>query len=166
MKKEILFAILIGLVMGLFITYGVYHSQRSGEVNQTTSNIQELNEVAPTPDPQKNGKLTLYNPEDESIISERSTQVTGKTLPNSFVVIFINDEPVITQADETGNFSKNVELETLANVITVYAVDEDGAHYSTQRTIIVYADSLIPQSAEEQNTEDSIEEESAEEETS
>jgi hypothetical protein len=158
MKKEILFAILIGLVMGLFITYGIYHSQRSSEVNQTTSNIEELNEVTPTTDPQKNGKLTLYSPEDESIIAESSIQVTGKTLPNSFIVVFVNNEPVITQADETGNFSKNVELETLANVITVHAVDEDGVHYSTQRTVIVYADDLTPQSVEEQNTEDKIEE--------
>jgi hypothetical protein len=159
MKKEILFAILIGVVMGLFITYGVYHSQRSGEVNQTTTNIEELNEVTPTTDPQKNGKLTLYSPEDESIIAESSIQVTGKTLPNSFVVVFVNDEPVITQADETGNFSKNVDLETLANVITVHALDEDGVHYSTQRTIIVYADSLTPQRTEEENTEEKIEEE-------
>lgn len=156
MKKEILIAILVGLVMGVFITYGVYLSRQAGEETQTTATSEELEVVEPSPDPDKNGKITIYNPEDEAITAVQTTQVTGKTAPSAFVVIFVNDEPIITQADETGNFSKEVSLETLANVIKVHAVNEDGEHYTAQRTIVVYADPLVTEAeADQEGSEDS-----------
>jgi len=142
MRKEVFFAILVGLIMGLFITYGVYHSQKASENNQTTANIEELEAIAPTPDPQKNGKITLYYPEDETVLEQTSTQVTGKTTPNVFVVIFVNNEPIITQADATGNFAKEVKLETLANIIKVHSIDEDGEHNVIERTVVVYDQDL------------------------
>lgn len=149
MRKEVFFAILVGLIMGLFITYGVYHAQKASENNQTTATIEELEAVAPTPDPQKNGKITLYHPEDETILEQAFTQVTGKTTPNAFVVIFVNNEPVITQADQTGNFAKEVELETLANIIKVHSIDEDGEHNAIERTVVVYDQDLTTEETEE-----------------
>ncbi len=167
MKKEVILAIVIGLVMGLFITDGLYLSQRSREEAQTITTTQELELEAPTPNPEINGKLTIYNPEDEIIIAEQVAQVTGKTNPNAFVVIFVNNDPIILQADETGNFSKEVNLDTLANLIRIHAVDETGEHHTSQRTVIVYSGELAlepyPTEDEEAQQDDSESENSTEE---
>ncbi len=143
MKKEVILAILIGLVMGLFITFGFYYSQKSEEEDQTTTTIEELEVVKPTQDPEKVGKITIYNPEDEIIQEDLTTKVTGKTSANAFIVIYVNNDPIIIQADQTGNFSKEVELETLANVLRIHAVDADGNQHTEERTVIVYDEPLV-----------------------
>jgi predicted histidine transporter YuiF (NhaC family) len=142
MKKEFLLAIIVGLVMGLFITYGIYYSQKSEEQTQITTTIEELEKNESSTESEVNGLVTIYNPIDESIIEDNSTTVTGKTIAEAFVIIFVNDDPIITQADETGNFSKEVNLNDLANIIRVHAIDEDGQDYVVERTVVVYDQEL------------------------
>lgn len=146
MKKEVLIAIIIGLITGLFITYGFYHSQRANQQNLATSIVN----IAPDQPETKleNGKLTIFSPDDEIVIEEQSVQVAGKTTPNSLIVIYVNNNPEVIQADETGNFTKTVELESLANIITIHAFDEEGEHNSAQRTVVVYDQELIQAEAE------------------
>lgn len=147
MRKEVLIAIIIGLVMGLFITYGFYHSQQVSEINQIT-NTQELNNVESDPSPLDTGKLSLFNPENETIQSEKTVKVTGNTTQNSPVVIYVNDTPFITQSDETGNFSKELELRPLANIISVHSIDSTGETSTITRTVVVYDQDLTPKDEE------------------
>jgi len=158
MRKEIFIAILIGLVMGLFITYGFYHSQRTTDSNQVTNIIDDL--VNDDSTPSENGKLTLFSPENEIVQTERKTKVTGSATANSTIVIYVNNDPIITQADETGNFSKEVELDPLANIITVYSIDSSGEINSATRSLVVYDQEL---KLKDQENGESLEEESVEE---
>ena len=155
MRKEIFVAILIGLIMGLFITYGFYHSQRTTEPNQVT-NIVDDNVEVDSPS-SENGKLTLFSPENEIIQAENKVKVTGSTGENSTVIIYVNNEPIITQADETGNFSKEVSLDSLANIISVYSVDSSGEVNSATRTVVVYDQELTLQEQEAQDEEEAQE---------
>lgn len=148
MRKEVIIAIVIGLVMGLFITYGFYHSQRVPDSSQV-STIAELEEVEPEL-VIENGKLTIHNPEDETLQEEAAVNVTGSTTPNSFVVIFINNTPYVTQADETGNFARDLELSPLANVITVHSIEESGEVNTAQRSIVVFDEELTLQEQQEE----------------
>ena len=59
MRKEILIAIIIGLVMGLFITYGYYHSQQTTEVNQIT-NIENGKPSDSSSTDQNTGKVNIF----------------------------------------------------------------------------------------------------------
>ncbi len=142
MKKEVILAIVVGIIMGLFITYGVYQANQAIEPAATDVNQLE-NQVQPTPGSAKNAKLTIYSPEDELIQAELTTKVTGKTIANSYVIIFVNEAPYITLADETGNFSKDLTLETYANYINIHSLDEDGQDISQNRTVIVYDQPLL-----------------------
>ena len=133
MKKEIVIAILIGLSLGLFITYGIYQartgiSRRSSDPNLT---------VTPAPGEEFAGELVLNSPIDETIQSENTVSVSGTTLPNSFVVIFVGNDETITTTDDSGNFSVEVSLEDNGNVITVYVIDEDGRTLSAERVVVV-----------------------------
>ena len=141
MKKEVFIAIVIGLIMGLFVTYGFYHSQRASQQNLATSIVDITQDQPETA--LENGKLTIFSPDDEIVIDEQSVKVAGKATPNSLIVIYVNNDPTVIQADETGNFSKTVELETLANIITIHALDEDGEQNTAQRTVVVYDQELV-----------------------
>ncbi len=147
MRKEVILAILIGLVMGLFITYGVYQARQSQEETAATD-VAELEVTpAPTKTEEHPGKLTVYHPTDESILSEYKTTVTGETIGQAQIVIYINNTPIITQADESGSFSQEVELEELSNVITVYSVTQDGEIYQIRKTVIVHPEELNSEQA-------------------
>lgn len=137
MKKEILFAIFIGLFLGLIITYGAYRARKSEQemAAQTTNSI--VSSPGIETENQANKFLTLFSPEDESLQNTDNIKITGNTEANSFVVIFIGDDENITTADDSGNFSIEGKLEKGANVITVHALDEDGK-VSIEERIVIY----------------------------
>ncbi|MEA2056678.1 MAG: hypothetical protein U9O78_03145 [Patescibacteria group bacterium] len=143
MQKEVFLAILIGLVMGLFITFGVYQARQSND-QEAAIDVQELEqELEPTSSIEKTGKLAVYNPEDESVVDESTIRVTGKIEAKDYIVIYVNDKPYITQADETGNFSQEVELDQSSNIITIHSINEDGEKYELTKTVIVHPKPLI-----------------------
>jgi hypothetical protein len=148
MKKEVVLAILIGLVLGLFITYGVYQARQNSD-EQAVTDIQQIeNQETPAPtggELDRSGELVVYNPENETVQTERVTKIAGKAPANAFVVIYVNDTPLVTQADKTGNFSKEVELTDLSNVISVHSVDEDGETNQVKKTVLVHEDNLFEQ---------------------
>jgi hypothetical protein len=63
-------------------------------------------------------------------------------------VIYVNDTPFITQSDETGNFSKELELRPLANIISVHSIDSTGETSTITRTVVVYDQDLTPKEEE------------------
>ncbi|HEX7017888.1 MAG TPA: hypothetical protein VF209_03210 [Patescibacteria group bacterium] len=138
MRKEIIFAIILGLAVGLLVVYGIYRSRQAPlssdqNVNLTTS---------PSPLAEEVGNLVLHSPEDEIIVDKAEVAVTGTTDPQAFVVIFVNDVEHITTADASGNFSVNVTLETGSNVIIVYSLNEDGKKTIQERVVTFTTQSL------------------------
>lgn len=140
MRKEILLAILIGLVLGLFITYGVYQAKTSlGDREQSTVTITNGEEVVSD---EVVGKLTIISPEDESIQKDKNVLITGNTQASNYIVIFVNEVEIITVADEVGNFSTESQLKDGFNTIIVNSLDEDGNNTKKSITVIVTQEAL------------------------
>ena len=141
MRKEVLLAILIGASLGLLITFSVYQSRRSvseaqkDQVQEVLNNHTDNEEV-------DTSQLAITSPEDNSIVDSQRLIVSGNTQANNFIVIFVNNEEIITNADDSGNFSKEVRLDEGANVLVIYAINQDGLVSQNTRTVIVDADFL------------------------
>jgi len=141
MRKEVLLAILIGASLGLLITFAVYQSRRSvseaqkDQVQEVLNNHTDNEEV-------DTSQLAITSPEDNSIVDSQRLIVSGNTQANNFIVIFVNNEEIITNADDSGNFSKEVRLDEGANVLVIYAINQDGLVSQNTRTVIVDADFL------------------------
>lgn len=133
MKKEVVIAILIGLSLGLFITYGIYQARTGSSRQNTNSNITDTSDLAA----EFNGELVINSPLDESVQSENTVSVSGTTLPNSFVIVFVGNEETITSTDNSGNFSVEIGLEDGSNIITIFVIDEDGRSLSVERVVTV-----------------------------
>lgn len=132
MKKEVFFAIFLGLSMGLIVTFGIY-TARSAFLKKTTTT-----DVAPTATPSvspSDTSLTLYSPEDESIQTSNLIKVTGTTFPEAHVIVFLNNAATITTADKSGNFSIETKLTDGSTVITVRALDDNGSQAEQRRTV-------------------------------
>ncbi len=135
MKKEVLLAILIGLGMGLFITYGVYRV-KSSMVAPPVTDLTEATD--PTPSTTNTPALiAIHNPDHGHIQTESTTTVTGTTTENSYVVLFVNNDDYISTSDETGNFTFEVELEDGVNYLITHVVSTTGSTAEDERIVIV-----------------------------
>jgi hypothetical protein len=130
MKKEAIFAIIIGIIVGLGITFAIYRLK-----TKTSSTIKEVDE-------QINQKLLITSPQDESILSSTSLRISGTAEPNEMIVIFVNDEEYITQADSIGAFAQDVKLDMGGNIIQYTAISTDGKQTTLTQNVVVSTDSL------------------------
>jgi hypothetical protein len=155
MKKEMIISVLVGLTFGLIIVYGIYTAQNSLS-NQESKNNQNIL-VSPTPDSQEinAGNLKVHSPEDQVVVNEPSIDVVGESLPQAYVVIFINDQESIINADENGHFSITGELELGSNIIQIHTIDEDGQTSIIERTVIYTTKPLIEEGEIDQLATDS-----------
>lgn len=142
MKKEMIISVLVGLFFGLIIVYGVYTARNSLSNSDDTQNILEVS-PSPTNNTQVDTNLVIHSPEDEIIVAQPALTVTGTTAAENYVVIFVNDEKFITQADEAGSFSIEAQLELGSNIIQVHAIDENGNETVKERVVIYTTKPLI-----------------------
>ncbi len=134
MKKEVVIAIIIGLSLGLVVTYGIYRAKTSLSSGQQAAST--TNDASPTPPGSVHNSLKLLSPEDESVQANNEVKVTGATDPDAIVIIFMNEQPKVIHADKSGNFSIQATLQAGSNVITVRTLDEEGNSVEEQRTVI------------------------------
>lgn len=143
MKKEAIFAIIIGVLVGLGITFGIYQLRlKTSRTNTTNSDITSDTTSTPTPTDNSNQKLLITSPIDESIVSSTDLRVSGTAEPNEMVVILINDKEYVTQADSIGAFAQDVELDNGGNIVTVIAVAADGTQTKVVYNVVVSSASL------------------------
>lgn len=138
MKKELFFAVFIGLAFGLLITYGIYTAR---------SSILPEKDPLPSPSPSASAApvqsdLVVIVPEDEQATLDETVTVTGTAAPNAFVSIVTENVEELINSDDQGKFSREIPLEIGANIIVVTAIDQDGARAQSERTVIRLQEAL------------------------
>jgi hypothetical protein len=160
MKKELFLAILIGLVVGLVIVFGIYRTK----IIFTPKNDNPILTESPSPEASAEiiSNLVIHSPLNESIQDKEEITIAGSTNHNEFVVIMVNEEEFITNADESGNFSISATLETGSNIIQINSINEDGKITTEELTVVYTTKPLLESEVEEEsaeNTEDKQDEE-------
>ncbi|MEO8581828.1 MAG: hypothetical protein ABI425_04635 [Patescibacteria group bacterium] len=142
MKKEAIFAIIMGVIVGLGITFGIYKLKKSSATS-TEDQLKKIDQQAtPTPSADANQKLLITSPKDESILTSTTLRVSGSAEPNEMIVVFINDKEYITQADSIGAFAQDVELDAGGNILQFTAIASDGKQTSVTQNVVVSSVSL------------------------
>lgn len=163
MRKEILLAIVVGVIVGLAITFGIYTVRQQFFQNQTPSAIEESRlggTGIPTPTP--TSTLNIQQPKQDLLTAQDTVQVVGRALPNSYIVILAVDEEYITTADQDGDFSQEVALEAGGNKLTIIATTSNGEQETVIRNVVYSTIDLENQSSTESSETSSAEEESTE----
>ena len=106
---------------------------------KTTKKTDSLPGITPTPipatesitppeptekpeDPNTNN-LTIDSPENESIVNNSKVSVSGKSSPNSTIIITTSQKTYSQITKDDGLFSIDIELESGANKINVSSID-------------------------------------------
>jgi len=149
MKKEVFFAVLLGLTLGLIVTYGIYRASQANTQDQLDTITEGESEQAGQQEKIDSSSLVVDVPQDESVVNEATLTVSGTTLSNTFVIIYVGETPYITTADEAGAYSVSVELEEGSNIIGVHSLSENGQEVSTERLVTYTTQPLLPDTASE-----------------
>lgn len=154
MKKEVFTAIFLGLFLGLIVTYGIYRASQADTQQQVASLLDVDLEVEQTTlENGNNGVLVINTPSHESVVSEQRQTISGNTLSNSFIVIYVNETPYITTADESGAFSLSADLRLGANIIGVHALNENGDETISEITVAYTTQPLLSGENNDETTE-------------
>jgi hypothetical protein len=138
MKKEIAYAIVGGIILGLIVGFGVYR------INSTLSGKNRGAGIAtPTPRSASLGefKIVLDKPENDDVVTSDSIMVSGLTKPLTWITFSGETGDYIIQSDSTGVFSQDVELIPGVNQIKVTAFEASGKESATQ-VLVVYSSSF------------------------
>jgi len=129
-RKEVLFAIILGIILGGVIIYGIQIANKS--VNEPAATI------TPTPTSAEPAvsSLSITSPRDHSVSPTNSLTITGIAKPNSQVLVVNDEDEFMTSADAAGIFSGKIDLTGGENIITVSSLSPDQNLETVELTII------------------------------
>lgn len=134
MKTERVILSFIAVVIGLIvagIAFFIYQSTRViPSYNVPTITLQK---VTPTPGP--GVLLTIDQPSDESVIQTRTITLSGKTAPQTTVVVNTGSDDEVVSPSQSGDYTVTLTLASGENEIVVTAIDPTGNE--TTKTITV-----------------------------
>lgn len=139
MNKEVVIAGIIGLTLGLIITYGVYTARTA---LFTKPKLTLVPSPQPSAQPSASQALVLNAPDEGTVSLEKEIVITGNTQPESFVVVANSVNENITTADNTGTFSSKVILNEGGNILSVFAIQEDGTVNKVDRSVAYLTEKL------------------------
>jgi hypothetical protein len=139
MKKEIIFAVSIGLIVGLIITFGMYRAQQAMKGASTINS--SITDALTSPqtssaNQQSEDAFLVTQPEDESLVTEASIHVSGQTYPNSTIVVLGGTTEAIGSSDDKGNFSVAVNLQSGANILSIRVLNPNYNTLEVVRSVI------------------------------
>ncbi|MEK7550341.1 MAG: hypothetical protein AAB535_00945 [Patescibacteria group bacterium] len=133
MRKEVVWAIIAGVLFGLVIAFGVVR------VNSTLKPSGQKQEASAVPQSIINEfKITLSKPENEDVITQDFVLISGITSPKVQVIISAEDADYIVLTDQKGLFEKEIKLISGLNQIKITAVDPTGSQ-SVEKVLVVYS---------------------------
>lgn len=135
-KTFILSQVLI-LVTGLLYLVGLYYI-----LNIQYQGIKSYSLKGPVTTLPKSLRIDLEQPDDNNLTYQSSIIVSGKTAPNTEVLIFTDSQDLVIKSKPDGSFSTVVKVDEGANLITAVVFDITGDSRSDVRTVFYSKEKL------------------------
>jgi hypothetical protein len=144
MRKEVILAVIIGVILGGVILYGINLANSSSNLNSDETNQDgNGNQNTPTATKKSENSVTVIFPQNNAVVTEAQLTLKGTAKANSNVAIITESDDILTVSDSAGNFSSPINLINGENMITVTAVDEKLA--TTSASISVIRTTTLPE---------------------
>lgn len=123
-----LFILLLGLTF-LAALYYILHIQYQKPTKLYSAS------GGPVTTPPKSLRIDLQQPDDDALTFQSTIIVSGKTAPNSEVLIFTESQDLVLRSTSNGTFSTIVKLDEEVNRILAVVFDVTGDARSAERTV-------------------------------
>ncbi|MEK7066098.1 MAG: hypothetical protein AAB965_00830 [Patescibacteria group bacterium] len=133
MRKEVLFAVIFGIILGGVILYGI------NLANKSVNSIKEERAAEPTTTPTPalpDKSLSIISPQNHSVTSDKTVTLLGKDTPASGLAIISESDDLLIETSPEGTFSARLNLIGGENTITVTELKNDNTTITEAITII------------------------------
>lgn len=129
MRKEVLLAIIIGLLFGLVITYGFYRANQYSTPDNTATN-----QVLPSPSPETQISLfTLDSPTDGDIFFTPTATISGTLASDTVLTVLSEDDEFVLTSSP---FIQEIPLIPGANTIQLIGLLPNGQRQELKLTLV------------------------------
>lgn len=131
--KERIVIIFIAVTLGLLATtigFFLYESSKPTKPATDTQKETSAKQIS-----REEITLTLSLPKDESITSNRTVQVRGKTDPQNTIIVSTNQEDTVVSPTTEGDFSVSISIDAGVNKLIVEAIAPNGDSKKETRTV-------------------------------
>ena len=135
MRKEVLLAVIFGVILGGVILYGINLANESA----TDLSNEDKTSAATTPvaTPTLTQKsLSIVSPQNPSVTSDKLIPLPGRATPASNIAIISEIDDLIIETSPAGTFSAQINLISGENTVAVTEVKNDNTTITESITII------------------------------
>jgi len=135
MKSERVILSFVAVIIGLLVAGGAFYIfQMTKEISPTDRDAITVNTRA-TPTPPSNLLLTVDSPKDEEIVTKKTITISGKTDPETTIVVSSEAEDQVVKPTRTGSYSVTHTIGDDGNLIKITAIFPNGEETSITRTV-------------------------------
>jgi hypothetical protein len=124
MRKEVSFAVIIGIILGGAILFGI------NLANQSTSNLPKspvpqiitptlAQENSPSEVKDQKSEILIPSFSDNDVVFETPLILAGTAVPNTSIALVTNEDDILTKTDASGIFTSEINLVSGLNTITI-----------------------------------------------
>ncbi len=136
MRKEVVWAIFAGIVLGLIVAFGAFRIKSNISLNQTEPPKINTATLSPTQVAPKEFKIVLDKPVDHEVVTQNTITVTGITQPSTWILVSAESSDSLSKSDSSGAFSQQIVLSPGVNQIKIFAIDNSGNQKTTGVTVV------------------------------
>ena len=134
MKQERVILSFIMVLIGLLVAGGLFYFYQSTKtVSPSTTGI--ITRVTPIPTPKPKIYLSLNQPSDEEVVSNKTLTISGKTNPDATLIIVTASNQQVIQPTTQGDFSTTLTLDDGQNLIEIHLILPSGETTMIRRTV-------------------------------
>ena len=138
MRKEVSLAIVIGVILGGVILYGIKiasdttNSLNANPTPTPTTSIPQVSESTPSNPSSEKTKLSINSHATGQVLNDKEITLEGKTIANTPVTIIWENDETIIKSNNEGVCSQKISLIPGENNIQIDAIDENKSLLSEQ----------------------------------
>lgn len=134
MRKEVIYAIIAGITIGLIAAFGVWRLSKLIYKKQPTITKQQA------PSPKNNLDIVIDSFSDFDVLTQNTNTLKGVSNPNSDIVISTNDDDYITKSNAQGEFEKEIDIPSGASIVKTTSFNESSNLTKSEIFLIVDSD--------------------------
>ena len=135
--KERIIIVIIAVVLGLAATTLGFFIYQSTKVipDEAVKPAPKTAKIAAAPVDTNKLYLTVDEPNTNTLVTNRTIQVKGKTNPDNTLIVSTNQEDVVATPSSDGNFSISITIDAGTNRLITRAISPGGDEKTDQRVI-------------------------------
>src|SRR5438034_3357215 len=144
MKTEKVVLSFVAVLIGLLVAGAAFYFYESTRViSPASKHLATKTSQSPTQVPESNtpSVLAIDSPSDESVVTNKTLTVKGKTQPNATIEVTTPVDDEVTTASSAGDFSTSATLDDGTNQVSVTAIDANGQDETKILTVTYYTES-------------------------